>query len=240
MKKRVIPLVFRTLSLLLMLVLLFQISVAAVTDAESDQARLYRGTFMLRGNKETFYYSDGYFLNPDANGQHLMTLSAAAAFSLRGNSKKETVDLLTDIGMDPDSIEAKEIVKGTPDTIGTVIAHKTVGEKTIVALVIRGDAYDGEWASNFLAGTEGDASGFSKAASVVSERLTAYLDDYAISDAIIWVSGYSRGGGIANLIGRYLNESPRNIVLLLRISLSIPMKRRVLPQTLPSIRISIT
>ena len=53
---------------------------------------------------------------------------------------------------------------GTPDTIGTAIAHKKINDHDVVAIAIRGEKYEQEWVSNFIAGLSGDANGFADAA----------------------------------------------------------------------------
>lgn len=195
------------IALLLSMVILF--GMTATAFAEGQTPHLYKGTFSYSGTTDTFYYSDGYFTTSgNEENEHLRTISAAVAFSAAGDGGKGVVDLMTDIGMDTDSIAVEEMGIGTRDTIGTVIAHKMIGKTPLVLVAIRGSDYDGEWASNVLAGAEGAAVGFSYAAAKVSARLQAYLSKQKITDAKIWVCGYSRAGGVANLVGKAMNEAP--------------------------------
>lgn len=199
------------LSILLTAAMLFGVTASAAVDATADRGvRLYRGTFNYTGNKDTFYYYDSYFDSPgDIENEHLRTFSAAMAFSVLGTSGEDTVELMTNIGMDTDSIVKEDMVKGTPDTIGTIIAKKELKEMPLIAVAIRGSDYAGEWANNVMAGSEGDASGFAAAAAKVSQRIQAYLDDNGIEKAKIWVVGYSRAGGVADLVGKAMNEDPK-------------------------------
>ncbi|WP_405357911.1 lipase family protein [Ruminococcus sp.] len=196
------------LSVLLTAAMLCGMTVSAADTADRG-VRLYRGTFYYTGNKDTFYYGDSYFdFAGDADNEHLRTFSAALAFSVLGTSGEDTIELMTNIGMEPDSIVMEDMVSGTPDTIGTVIAKKQLKDQPLVAVAIRGSDYAGEWANNVTVGTEGDASGFAAAAAKVAQRIQTYLNDNDIAKAKIWVVGYSRAGGVANLIGKAMNEDP--------------------------------
>ena len=196
------------LSVLLTAAMLCGMTVSAADTADRG-VRLYRGTFYYTGNKDTFYYGDSYFdFAGDADNEHLRTFSAALAFSVLGTSGEDTIELMTNIGMEPDSIVMEDMVSGTPDTIGTVIAKKQLKDQPLVAVAIRGSDYAGEWANNVTVGTEDDASGFAAAAAKVAQRIQTYLNDNDIAKAKIWVVGYSRAGGVANLIGKAMNEDP--------------------------------
>lgn len=198
------------LSIILTAAMLFGVTASAATTPTDRGIRLYRGTFNYTGNKDTFYYDDSYFDSPgDSENEHLRTFSAAMAFSVLGTSGEDTVELMTNIGMDTDSIVMEDMVKGTPDTIGTIIAKKELKEMPLIAVAIRGSDYAGEWANNVMAGAEGDASGFAAAAAKVSQRIQAYLDDNGIEKAKIWVVGYSRAGGVADLVGKAMNEDSK-------------------------------
>ncbi|MBQ3266175.1 MAG: hypothetical protein IJH07_10410 [Ruminococcus sp.] len=184
---------------------------AAVTAAETGDrgVKLYRGTFRYTGIKDTFYYTDDYFSDSgNVENEHLRTMSAALAFAVSGTDPQDTLDLMTDIGMETDSIVTEDMVHGTPDTIGTVIAKKQLKDMPLIAVAVRGSDYRGEWASNVRVGSEGDAAGFAEAAAKVSGRIQAYLSANGIAKAKIWVCGYSRAGGVANLVGRAMNENP--------------------------------
>ena len=144
MKTKIRRSVILFLSVLLTASMLFGMTVTAVDTADRG-VRVYSGTFRYSGYKDTYYYADSFFDIPsDKENEHLRTISAALAFSASGNSAENTVELLTNLGMDQQSIVAEDMVKGTRDTIGTVIAHKNIGDEALVAVVIRGNDYDGE------------------------------------------------------------------------------------------------
>lgn len=102
------------LSVLLTAAMLCGMTVSAADTADRG-VRLYRGTFYYTGNKDTFYYGDSYFdFAGDADNEHLRTFSAALAFSVLGTSGEDTIELMTNIGMEPDSIVMEDMVSGTP------------------------------------------------------------------------------------------------------------------------------
>lgn len=197
---------------LLTLLLLLGTVTIAVSATGEEQDRIYKGTFRYYDDRtEYFFYSDGYFKNSGKEQNvHLRTLSAAVAFTterLTGDDNR-LLELLTDTGFDPATVSYEEMDVADTDTIGTVIAQKDIDGTPLVLVSIRGIGYDGEWASNFTAGAEGDAQGFSEAAETVLGRIDAYLSKYDLNDAKIWVCGYSRTGSVANLVGRELNKAP--------------------------------
>lgn len=207
--------IFKTVTaLLLAAVLVFTaFPVAAVTE----DARLYKGSFRMVSfdgeSAEDWYYSDSYFASSGKiSNVHLRTMSAVLASAAmfhpeQERPEQEIGDLLTDIGFGDCEIDYKNMTVTAPTTIGSVIAHKTVDGMPLILVAIRGNHYQQEWASNFLAGEEGDPEGFSDAAEKVLSRIKQYREFAHISSrAKYWVTGYSRAGAVANLVGRTLNE----------------------------------
>ena len=100
----------------------------------------------------------------------------------------------------------------TSDKAAYAIAHKKVSidgsDTTIVAVAVRSANYGGEWYSNGQVSGGSDSKlhkGFSGAAAEISDSVKAYMRDNGISsDAKIWITGFSRGGAVANLTGRML------------------------------------
>ena len=115
----------------------------------------------------------------------------------------------------------------TADTVGYIIAHRSFENYDVVSLVIRSIEYKEEWSNNFQIGDSGDHVGFSDRADEVYSALNNYLETYKDKEVKLWVSGYSRGGGIANVLaskimtGRadenktfvYTFEAPRGLAL---------------------------
>ena len=102
-----------------------------------------------------------------------------------------------------------------PDNVAFALAHKKVGNRTVVSVAIRSGNYGVEWANNFTVGSMGNHKGFYTSATKVAEQIEKYVKDKSINKntARIWINGYSRGGGVANVLahkltkeGNYLEE----------------------------------
>ena len=160
--------------------------------------------------QQTFYYSDSYFSSSGKkSNEHLRTMSAALVFPLRGisDTPAETFAAsLSDIGFQ--DITAYDMDHTSLDTMGVILAHKSVHGKEVVAVALRGDGYDHEMAANLISGTEGDIKAFADAEALVESRVSEYIAGHGITSAKYWVTGYSRSGAVANLFGRELNKTP--------------------------------
>lgn len=92
---------------------------------------------------------------------------------------------------------------------------KTEYDKTcdLVAIVIRGGRYGLEWADNFNIGTSdiNYHKGFYNAAYKIKKQLEILLPDYSPKNRIkFWITGYSRGGAIANILASMYDDSKNN------------------------------
>jgi len=100
-----------------------------------------------------------------------------------------------------------------PDTIAAVFAHKTLpsGKEMIVAAV-RGGEYKGEWGGNFNIGSGEIHRGFEIAKSTVRKWLNQYVEQYIpnSTNAQFWVTGYSRGSAVANLLAAELDNDSKS------------------------------
>ncbi len=195
---------------------LFITLLPASVSAHDGEHKIYKGSFTYYDKatdsdlREDFYYSDAYFTRPSTEmDEHLRTMSAALAFAsdnkeLSGN----LYDTLKNTGFDPKTIQSDDLQVQSYDTIGTVIANKTTDDgKKLIAVVINGMRYGEEWASNLTVGSEGDAEGFSKSAAKVYDRLVKYEKDHELKGAKLWITGYSRGGAVADQLGKLINEN---------------------------------
>ena len=159
-----------------------------------------------------FYYSDGYFVKSSSEyDEHLATVSMHLAAA--SGRKADTVkDILDKSGFE--DIEAnKGYTEGAKeDSIGAVLAHKTIAvdgkKRNLVVTALRGIDYDDEWANNFLLGTSGDAKGFMQSADIVREDIRVYMEKRGIDGAntVFWVTGYSRGAAVTDLLTRQLTD----------------------------------
>ena len=96
------------------------------------------------------------------------------------------------------------------DTAGCAFAQKTLVEggkrTTIIAAMLRGFGYGGEWASNLHVGPGGGHYAFIHAAEQFFADLQTYLalakkQAGTLGTVKLWVGGYSRGAAVANLAG---------------------------------------
>ncbi|MDR1641775.1 MAG: hypothetical protein LBT59_18945 [Clostridiales bacterium] len=183
-----------------------------------------------RDFSEKYYYDDSYFAVPSSQyNVQLATMSLCYELSA-WNSNESGRDAYSN-GEDDytnKSVNAQNLLKGMGfsgiavnkwftqkpemDSIGVIAGSKEVkydgAGYTLIAVAIRGGNYESEWASNLTLGKQGDHQGFSEAKTNVLEFLKAYVSRYGISGNIkVWLTGYSRGGAVANLVGAALNDS---------------------------------
>lgn len=96
----------------------------------------------------------------------------------------------------------------TETSIGYGLGHRKIGDKDVIACTIRGHDYGREWSNDFFVGWSGDHTGFTSAMGRVRSALKAYADKYKDApNKVYWITGYSRGAGVANLLA---NELLRN------------------------------
>ncbi|MBQ3417136.1 MAG: hypothetical protein IJH32_04805 [Ruminococcus sp.] len=206
----------RVLCLALALLIASCAALTGVSAQETSSRKvLLNGTFImwsLKGEaiQDEYFYSDSYF---DRSGKeqnaHLRTLSAAVSVSLCQTVQENGINssILRRIGFSDFVME--DMNGATSDSIGTVIAKKRIGDTDVIALMLRGYNYGGEWASNFTCSDAGDSVGFADSAKKAEERLLSYLNERQIRSAKIWITGYSRSAAVANFVGKALNENPQ-------------------------------
>lgn len=186
-----------------------------------------------------FYYTDGYFLeDPTVYNTHLASMSINLAVSAFGRYTDFIEDnayaihfanvkqLLSDIGCADSNFYANEDYmmkpayygdEGRLSTIAVAISQKKIevsGETyTLVPVAIRGAGYESEWASNVSIGLNGEAQGFSDAATQVYGHIQNYIENYGLANQVangkvkFWVVGYSRAGATANLTSKRLIDN---------------------------------
>ena len=176
-------------------------------DGVTEETFSYVQSFTNETVSSKYYYSDSFFSDPSTKrSTELTTMSMVLSFSMMGLQDTVSAEkLLADIGFS--DVRTDDLDKTpTCDTIGSLIARKKVGDKTIVAVGVRGGSYEAEWASNFIGGASGNAEGFDKAANIVTARLKEYISERSLENVQLWITGYSRGGAVADLMGVYINE----------------------------------
>lgn len=195
---------------------LFITMLPASVSAHDGEHKIYKGSYVfydmaIKDNYDaTFYYSDAYFARPGTQmDEHLRTMSLNLALaSADKDTEGNLYDILRKTGFDSETVQSDEMDEQTKDTIGTVIANKTTDEgKKLVVVVFNGMRYGAEWENNLTVGASGDAEGFSSSASKAFDRLVKYINDNDLKGAKLWVTGYSRGGAVADMTGKLINEN---------------------------------
>lgn len=189
---------------------------------ESDTSNV-SGTFKYAGmmnNKvdaeAEYYYRDDYFrsssevYNPSLATMSLcLELSTWSSYEEKvwANKTKNVRALLDEIGFEAYAQNDLWSSAPTTNSIGVVAARKQIDDSTLIALVIRGGGYGGEWGGNLLVGEKNVHEGFAIARDQVLKFLKSYIKGQQITGRIkLWIVGYSRGGAVANMVGSYLNH----------------------------------
>ena len=161
-----------------------------------------------------FFYSDDYFSRSGKEkNKHLRTFALDLAVSVFGSDRGSynagfTMDLLKKTGFSMDDLVSDDMeYEPTEDTIGTVISHKNTAYGEVIVAAVRGGSYGLEWVNTFDVGESGDAKGLSAAAHKLTNRIKAYEKKYGLTSAKLFITGYSRGGSVSDLAGKYINEN---------------------------------
>jgi len=174
-----------------------------------------------RTGTDVYYYRDSWFtLNPIAKGTEgdaawaaglsdLVVLSMQMSLTIGGegeNWAQYSAALLQKLGFE--DIETNYNAENPPAELA-LFAHKKIGSRDLVFVLPRGNDYGKNWVNNFDVGSgSGDHAGFRKAAYDIEDYLIDYLSRTAVSeDCKYWITGYSRGAAIANLIGSDIAKS---------------------------------
>ncbi len=178
----------------------------------------FRSSFEARLRRLPFYYSDSFFSHSACSYDHelaIMSLGMTmSAVSYKNHGDRHITNALVRAGFDRRSILASRFddLSSTDDSCAYAFAAKKLsGGDWLIPVVIRSHQYGGEWVSNAHvvdSAYPGYAAGFKSAADGVFEALTDYLDAHGLdlSRVKFWVTGFSRGGAIANLLGAELNS----------------------------------
>ena len=177
-----------------------------------------------------YYYSDSFFAHSSIQYDHQLALATlgmvGAAFNTWASEAKYWAN--EDVGRE-NSLDAAYTKLGYADVkyryydvdvgkagdfVGWSTARKTItlnGRRTtIVALILRGGGYGGEWVSNLHTGAGHAHSGFIIPVNEVFTDLKNYLAAAQKQGNLglvkLWVGGYSRGAAVANLLAARINK----------------------------------
>ena len=162
------------------------------------------------------FYSDSYF-SGDSTKEDIRLASLSMAMTqatqpYRSEAHPESTEYIERIletsGMGNLFLSPAYFEPPAPDTTAFGIASKKMQDDSNLVWVFIGTGTRAtEWADNFALGEEGDAQGFLFAAEQVRKGLGDYLVEKGIEGKTsLYVTGYSRCGAIANLLGGMLDD----------------------------------
>ena len=158
----------------------------------------YRSTLTTVENTVSYIYREEWFRGDPAQADPglaslSMTLAASATYG------ETAVALLEDLGFQAKALHFKDF---TEENTAYTVGSKQLADGTpLVVIVPQADGYYGAgWAQNFRVGETGDHAGYAQAVQAILEEITVP------DGAVIWVVGYSRGAGIANVLAARLTE----------------------------------
>lgn len=157
------------------------------------------------------YYDDSLF-EKDATKfdkdivmlSYMMSLYGDNCYRCEGGAY--VAEFFSKIGFDNFYISPVFREGSSEQSIGFVIASKRIVEKSsnksfdIVAICVRGFDYGLEWVNNFAVGQCGNHSGFDECANKVLLQFNEYISNLQSENIKLWISGYSRGGAVANVL----------------------------------------
>ena len=146
----------------------------------------------------TFTYNSAYFNQPsDEFNKDIAMLSFG--LSLTTGSRTAMYNFLNDLRFKDLYFSSVYYDGTTEDSIGYSFAHKAIGKQHLVLVTVRGCDYGLEWSSNLKLGKEGNHEGFNEAAEMVVNDLDTYLKKHNQESPKVLITGYSRGGAVANV-----------------------------------------
>ena len=146
-----------------------------------------------------FKYNDSFFeRSAKTFDKDLASLSLGYAFT--SGKKTTSRTFIESIGFSDIDDSSFDVPKSI-DSIGFAIAKKEINDYVVVGVFFRSLKYGPEWGNNLTIGVEGDHLGFSLRAEEVKASLESYISERCKEKTLkLWISGYSRGGGISNLL----------------------------------------
>ncbi len=195
-----------------------------------DDATYTTGTYGHSPNSydhtltDSFIYSDSFFESSAYNADlHLAIVSlvlAETSISAKDVEYREKsqnlTEFLTNIGFQDIAVNDDYKIKPTTDTFAVAVAYKKLGDTILLAIVPRSAGYEVEWGDNFNIGSSGLHAGYESARNKCLEFAKEYIssrnDVFKDKTVKVWVSGYSRGAGVANVIGAALDDDSTNAI----------------------------
>ena len=113
--------------------------------------------------------------------------------------------------------------------IGYRFIRKGLVKMSLLSVAIRSGHYEREWDSNFRFGLEGHHEGFLEAAKMAYLFLLEYIEKHQLNryrQMKIWISGYSRGGAVTNLLAAKLKSIASNLEDTIFDAPPLPLKKK--------------
>ena len=127
---------------------------------------------------------------------------------------ENVVKAFRSIGFEEENIKTYHYDKplnDASDKIAYTIANKKLSSgKTLIAVVCRGGGYGREWSSNFHVYSDENEdesfhAGFYNAMKEVFGNVKTEIE-HSDSDVVLWITGYSRGAAVANLLSGRIDD----------------------------------
>ena len=156
--------------------------------------------------KLVFHFGDDVFPSSATTYSKDLSYLSFGSSACNGN-RNELHEFYTRIGYDNFYACPAYNIEPAKDTMGYFFAHRTINGSEMISVSLRGFDYGAEWANNFLMGATGNHQGFNEKADEVLTGLKAYINDfYSESNIKLWITGYSRGGAVANMLAAKIME----------------------------------
>ena len=172
------------------------VDVVVNMSSYADSSKTYALTFTF---KRSFFDLDSNYFFKDL---------AMYCFGMAIANQNKTMmkSFYEDSGFD--TIYLSETYDRTPTetSIGYAFAHLKVGRHDYVFVSIRGFNYGKEWADNCNVGLTGEHNGFANRANEVQEALESYVSTNEFKNVELLITGYSRGGAVANLLAKRMDD----------------------------------
>lgn len=170
----------------------------AIIDDNSTIIKTKIPAYSFKNSNYTlpFLYNDNYF-NEDATKESSKLAKYAFGLSVSTFDKLEIESYLK-------ASNFTNIKKEGYDSnvrASYTIASKDIDDTKVVILALRGFNYTSEWEYNFQIGSEGNHNGLNSASNYVYNALNSYVSEFNLEKTKILITGYSKGGAIAGLIG---------------------------------------
>ena len=171
------------------------------------------GIFMNSTEKTlTNVYKTEYFRR---NGEVFDKELAMLSLPVAAPSDRETA-MANIVAMGFDNIKYYWNTDEFPLLCSYIMGHRTVDDYELIVVYLNFVNYDVEWSANLVIGESGNHYGFEVGAQQVYMALKRYVNDYYGGKKLkLWLTGYSRGGGLSDALAfKILEDKEENVRVL--------------------------